>query len=103
MVISGAAGFVGSHLCDRMIAEGHEVIGLDNLLTGAESNLRQLAGEPRFHFIRHDVTEPIPIQSRLDGVLHLASPASPKDYLENPIETLNVGSMGTRNMLELTL
>jgi dTDP-glucose 4,6-dehydratase len=103
MVISGAAGFVGSHLCDRMIAEGHEVIGLDNLLTGAESNLRQLGGEPRFHFIRHDVTEPIPIHALVDGVLHLASPASPKDYLENPLETLNVGSIGTRNMLELTL
>ena len=88
-------------MCDRLIAEGHRVIGLDNLLTGSQDNLLQLAGEPRFRFISHDVTEPITIAGPVDCVLHMASPASPKDYLEHPIETLNVGSIGTRNMLEL--
>jgi dTDP-glucose 4,6-dehydratase len=90
-------------MCDRLIAEGHDVVGLDNLLTGSTTNLCQLAGEPRFHFIRHDVIEPIKLEGRVDCVLHMASPASPKDYLENPIETLNVGSIGSRNMLELAL
>ena len=101
MVVSGAAGFVASHMCDRLIAEGHQVIGLDNLVTGSQDNLRQLAAEPRFRFICHDVTEPIVIAGPVDCVLHMASPASPKDYLEHPIETLHVGSIGTRNMLEL--
>ena len=90
-------------MCDRLIAEGHQVIGLDNLLTGSTDNLCQLASEPRFHFIHHDVIEPITLEGRVDCVLHMASPASPKDYLENPIETLNVGSIGSRNMLELAL
>ncbi len=88
-------------MCDRLIAEGHRVIGLDNLLTGSQNNLRQLAGEPRFRFVAHDVSSPIRIAEPVDGVLHMASPASPKDYLEHPIETLDVGSIGTRNMLEL--
>ena len=90
-------------MCDRFLAEGHEVIGVDNLLTGSERNLVQLAREPRFHFIRHDVIDPVQIAARVHCVLHMASAASPKHYLAHPIETLNVGSIGTRNMLELAL
>jgi dTDP-glucose 4,6-dehydratase len=90
-------------MCDRLIAEGHRVIGVDNLLTGSEKNLAQLAREPRFDFLRHDVTLPAPIASPVDCVINMASPASPKDYLEYPIETLNVGSAGSRNLLELAL
>jgi dTDP-glucose 4,6-dehydratase len=100
-VVSGAAGFVGSHMCDRLLAEGATVIGLDNLLTGAERNLDHLRGNPNFKFRLQDVTEPFRIESSVDFVLHMASPASPKDYMEHPIETLDVGSIGTRGMLEL--
>jgi dTDP-glucose 4,6-dehydratase len=88
-------------MCDRLVAEGHTVIGMDNMVTGSPNNLRQFAHEPRFRFVGHDVTEPIGIAEHVDCVLHMASPASPKDYLEHPIETLDVGSSGTRNMLEL--
>ncbi len=88
-------------MCDRLLAEGHTVVGLDNLLTGAERNLAHLSGHPAFQFIRHDVTRPVELDGVIDAVLHMASPASPKDYLEHPIETLDVGSAGTRNMLEL--
>jgi dTDP-glucose 4,6-dehydratase len=98
--ISGAAGFLGSHFCDRLLAEGFEVIGLDNLLTGSEHNIRHLESDPRFHFRRHDVTRPVELEG-VDYVLHFASPASPRDYLEHPIETLEAGSLGTRQMLEL--
>jgi dTDP-glucose 4,6-dehydratase len=101
LVVSGAAGFIGSHLCDRLLAEGHSVIGLDNLLTGSLKNLSQLDGDSRFQFRKHDVSLPIDVDGHVDGVLHLASPASPKDYINHPIETLEVGSLGTRNMLEL--
>jgi dTDP-glucose 4,6-dehydratase len=101
LVLTGAAGFIGSHLGDRLLADGHEVVGLDNLLTGSLDNLRHLEGHPRFRFILHDITRPIEIGGLVDGVLHLASPASPRDYLGHPIETLEVGSAGTRNMLEL--
>jgi dTDP-glucose 4,6-dehydratase len=90
-------------MCDRLIAEGHEVIGLDNLLTGSLDNLTQLARESRFHCVHQDVVEPIRIEARVDCVMHMASPASPKDYLEYPVETLNVGSIGSRNLLELAL
>lgn len=100
-VISGAAGFIGSHFCDRLLAEGFHVTALDNLLTGNEANLAHLLGNPHFEFILHDVTRPIAFNFRIDYVLHLASPASPRDYLEFPIETLDVGSLGTRQMLEL--
>jgi dTDP-glucose 4,6-dehydratase len=103
IVVSGAAGFVGSHVCDRLIAEGHEVIGVDNLITGAQANLAQLAREPRFRFVLHDIVDPVEIPGRVDAVMNMASPASPKDYLAHPIETLNVGSIGSRNMLELAL
>jgi dTDP-glucose 4,6-dehydratase len=100
-VISGAAGFVGSHFCDRLLAEGLEVVALDNLLTGSERNIEHLRDDSRFRFLLHDVTRPVNIEGPVDFVLHLASPASPRDYLEHPIETLDVGSLGTRQMLEL--
>ena len=104
VLVSGAAGFIPSHMCDRLVAEGHEVVGLDNFLTGSPENLESLRGDGRFHFVEHDVSEPLPesvAACRFDAVLHMASPASPKDYLENPIETLMVGSAGSRNMLEV--
>ena len=101
IVLSGAAGFIGSHMCDRLLAEGHTVVALDNLLTGSQKNIAHLQSHARFRFIRHDVTQLAPIEGPVDGVLHMASPASPKDYLEHPIETLDVGSLGTRQMLEL--
>src|ERR1700744_2110011 len=100
-VVSGAAGFVPSHMCDRLLAEGYKVIGLDNLLTGAERNIAHLRDNQRFEFRFQDVTAPFEIEGGVDFVLHMASPASPKDYLEYPIETLDVGSIGTRRMLEL--
>lgn len=100
-LVSGAAGFLGSHMCDRLLREGYDVIGVDNLLTGSWANLEHLKGEGRFRFLRADVTEPLAVDEPLDGVLHLASPASPMDYLRHPIETLDVGSLGTRRMLEL--
>jgi dTDP-glucose 4,6-dehydratase len=97
--VSGAAGFIGSHFCDRLLSEGFEVVGLDNLLTGSKRNISHLESNPDFHFLLQDVTRPVEI-GPVDYVLHLASPASPKDYLEHPIETLDVGSLGTRQMLE---
>lgn len=100
-LVAGAAGFIGSHLCDRLIEDGHWVIGVDNLLTGRRKNLRHLGGHPRFEFVEHNVIEPLRVMGPTDVVMNLASPASPKDYLENPIETLRVGSEGTRNLLEL--
>jgi dTDP-glucose 4,6-dehydratase len=101
-VVAGAAGFIGSHLCDALVAEGHEVVGVDNLLTGSERNLEQLARAPRFDFVRCDVIEERPaVSGEVDVVMNLASPASPKDYLDYPIETLRVGSEGTRHLLEL--
>jgi dTDP-glucose 4,6-dehydratase len=101
IIVSGAAGFIGSHMCDRLLAEGHTVVGLDNFLTGAERNLAHLKGHSGFEFIRQDVTQPFALGGPVDAVLHMASPASPKDYLEHPIETLDVGAAGTRVMLEL--
>jgi dTDP-glucose 4,6-dehydratase len=101
IAVSGAAGFLGSHFCDRLLSEGHTVIGLDNLITGAERNIEHVVGNARFRFVRHDIIEPISLSGSLDAVVHMASPASPKDYLAHPIETLEVGSLGTRNMLEL--
>jgi dTDP-glucose 4,6-dehydratase len=99
--MSGAAGFIGSHFCDRLLAEGHAVLGLDNFMTGAARNLEHLGGNPSFEFRKWDVCQPLEVDGAVDGVLHLASLASPKDYFEHPIETLEVGSAGTRNMLEI--
>jgi dTDP-glucose 4,6-dehydratase len=101
ILITGAAGFLGSHLCDRFIAEGHEVIGMDNFITGSPDNVAHLSGNPAFSFVHHDVTNYIFVPGPLDGVLHFASPASPVDYLELPIQTLKVGSLGTHKTLGL--
>src|SRR5579872_1079864 len=99
--MSGAAGFIGSHLCDRLIAEGHSVLAVDNFITGAMRNLEHLQGNEAFAFRQWDVCRPLEVEGQVDGVLHLASLASPKDYFKHPIETLEVGSTGTRNMLEV--
>jgi dTDP-glucose 4,6-dehydratase len=100
-LISGAAGFIGSHLCDHLLAAGHEVVALDNFITGSPGNIGHLAGHPRFHFEQFDVTLPVQVSGRFDGVWHLASLASPRHYLAKPVETLESGSTGTRNMLEI--
>jgi len=99
VLITGVAGFLGSHLCDRLIARGCEVLGMDNLLTGKEENIVHLLGHPQFRFIRYDVCEYLYIEGPVDAVLHFASPASPKDYLEYPIHTLKVGAFGTHKAL----
>ena len=101
VLITGAAGFLGSHLADRFLAEGYEVAGMDNLITGSRRNIAHLAGQPRFTFIEHDVSRHIRLDGPLEGVLHFASPASPIDYLHFPIQTLKVGSLGTHNTLGL--
>jgi dTDP-glucose 4,6-dehydratase len=101
VLVTGGAGFLGSHLCDRLLAEGHEVIAMDNLLTGHLRNIAHLVEEKRFRFVRHDVTQFIFVDGPLDAVLHFASPASPIDYLELPIQTLKVGSLGTHKALGL--
>src|SRR5688572_11152509 len=101
ILITGAAGFLGSHLCDRFLEQGHEVIGMDNFLTGSPDNIAHLAGNKNFSFIEQNVTEYINLPGKLDGVLHFASPASPVDYLELPIQTLKVGSLGTHKTLGL--
>lgn len=100
-VVSGGAGFLGSHLCDAMIARGWEIICIDNLITGAEENIEHLKAASRFSFVRQDICEPIRVDGAVDAVLDFASPASPDDYLKFPIETLRVGSIGTFNTLEL--
>ncbi len=104
VLISGAAGFLGSHLCDRLLAEGHQVIGMDNFITGSPDNLAHLAGDPRFEFIRHDVANFIFVPGKVDAVMHFASPASPNPgspfgYPNLPIQTMKAGALGTHNML----
>jgi dTDP-glucose 4,6-dehydratase len=103
VLITGGAGFLGSHLCDRFLADGHQVIAMDNLITGTTRNIEHLAGRDDFLFIKHDVTNYIYVEGLLDAVLHFASPASPLDYLELPIQTLKVGALGTHKALGLAL
>ena len=100
-VISGGAGFIGSHLCDRLIAANHRVVCIDNLITGHAENIEHLFDNPNFEFLERDVCQPFTISGHIDRVFHLASLASPVDYLNHPIETLDSGSVGTKNMLEL--
>src|SRR5438105_5927859 len=104
MVITGGAGFIGSHLCERYLSEGHEVLAVDNLITGSDSKLELLRKGPgggRFKFLQHDISQRIDIDGSVDAILHFASPASPVDYLRHPIPTLKVGSLGTHNTLGL--
>ena len=101
VLITGGAGFIGSHLCDYFLERGHHVIAMDSLLTGNTDNIAHLAGHDRFSFIKHDVTNHIFVDGPLDAILHFASPASPIDYLELPIQTLKVGSLGTHKALGL--
>jgi nucleoside-diphosphate-sugar epimerase len=101
VVVTGGAGFLASHVCDALLARGDSVVALDNLLTGSLENIAHLRDNPQFLFRHHDVCQPFAVDGAVDAVMHLASPASPRDYLDHPIETLDVGSIGTRNSLEL--
>ncbi|HRX03298.1 MAG TPA: SDR family NAD(P)-dependent oxidoreductase, partial [Anaerolineae bacterium] len=101
ILVTGGAGFIGSHLCDRLLSEGHTVIAMDNLITGSTDNIAHLAGNRRFLFVEHDVTNYIYVEGHVDAVLHFASPASPVDYLNYPIQTLKVGALGTHKALGL--
>jgi nucleoside-diphosphate-sugar epimerase len=101
VVVSGGAGFLGSSLCRALLNRGDEVICVDNLITGTEENIRELMDDPRFSFVLHDVSLPITVDGQVDAVMHLASPASPKDFTEIPIKILKVGSLGTHNLLGL--
>lgn len=101
VLVTGGAGFLGSHLCDRFLTEGWDVVCMDNLITGSADNISHLIGNPGFEFIKHDVTNFIHVSGQLDLILHFASPASPIDYLEMPIQTLKVGSLGTHKALGL--
>jgi dTDP-glucose 4,6-dehydratase len=101
VVVTGGAGFLGSHLCEALVARGDEVVAIDNLVTGSLDNVAQLFGNPKFLYQRHDVSNHLHVAGPVDAVLHFASPASPKDYLDLPIQTLKVGSLGTHNTLGL--
>lgn len=101
VLITGGAGFVGSHLCDRFVSDGHEVLCVDNLITGHTDNIAHLQRHPRFSFRQHDISQPLEVDGPIDCILHFASPASPSDYLRYPIQTLKVGSLGTHNALGL--
>jgi dTDP-glucose 4,6-dehydratase len=100
-LITGGAGFIGSHLCERFLAEGHDVVCLDNFITGNPVNVQHLQANPRFTFLRHNISNHIELDGPIDNILHFASPASPVDYLQHPIATLKVGSLGTHNSLGL--
>ena len=100
-LITGGAGFIGSHLCERFLAEGHDVVCLDNFITGNPVNIQHLQGNDRFTFVRHNISNHVEIDGPIDNILHFASPASPVDYLRHPIPTLKVGSLGTHNSLGL--
>src|ERR1700738_5369968 len=100
-LITGGAGFIGSHLCERFLAEGHDVVCVDNFITGNPANLRHLQANPRFTLLRHNISNHVEIDGPIDNILHFASPASPVDYLRHPIPTLKVGSLGTHNTLDL--
>ncbi|MBI4362025.1 MAG: SDR family oxidoreductase [Euryarchaeota archaeon] len=100
-LVTGGAGFIGSHLCDRLLEEGYRVIAVDNLLTGSPRNLAHLRGNPRFRFLRRDINRPLRVPGRVDLVLHFASPASPKDFEVYPIQILKAGALGTHHMLGL--
>src|SRR5262245_61312093 len=102
-LVSGAAGFIGSHLCERLLADGFAVVAIDNFITGSPENIEHLQSNARFEFIKGDVTQPITASGPFDGVLHLASLASPKHYYAHPIETLESGSTATRNMLDVAV
>ncbi len=101
ILITGGAGFLGSHLCDRFLSEGHQVVVMDNLITGSTANIEHLAGSEKFRFVKQDVTEYLYVEGDLDAILHFASPASPIDYLDLPIQTLKVGALGTHKTLGL--
>src|SRR5690349_649856 len=103
ILITGGAGFLGSHLADRFLSEGHSVIAMDNLITGDTANISHLAGRDDFKFVKHNVTNYIYVDGPIDAVLHFASPASPIDYLKYPIPTLKVGALGTHNALGLAM
>jgi len=100
-VITGGAGFLGSHLSDRLLAEGYDVVAVDNLVTGSEDNIAHLRDNPRFEYVKQDIIQPYTVAGPVDLVYHFASPASPVDYLELPLETLLVGSVGTHHTLDL--
>jgi dTDP-glucose 4,6-dehydratase len=102
-LVTGGAGFLGSHLCERLLAEGYRVVCVDNLSTGTRENVADLEGDPGFEYVEHDVTLPLQIEGRLDEVYHFASPASPKDFERIPVEILRAGSLGTQNVLDLAL
>lgn len=103
IVVTGGAGFLGSHLCERLLGRGDEVVAVDDLSTGRRENVEPFANDPRFEFVEADVSRELPVTGRVDGVLHFASPASPPEYLEMPLETMDVASLGTRRALDLAL
>ncbi len=99
ILITGGAGFLGSHLCERLLKDGNKVTCVDNLITGSKKNIIHLIKKPGFKFIEHDITKPLYLDTKLDWVMHFASPASPKDYLKHPIKTIKVGTLGTHTCL----
>ncbi|MDZ7780340.1 MAG: UDP-glucuronic acid decarboxylase family protein [Gemmatimonadota bacterium] len=103
ILLTGAAGFLGSHLAERFLADGHEVVGVDNFVTGSHENIDTLSRNDRFTLVEHDISNPLFLDEEIDGVLHFASPASPVDYLDMPIQTLKVGSLGTHHALGIAL